>query len=307
MTEPPTTCAVHPTRPAAFRCDGCQRTLCNDCVQMSHRLILCAHCGEMAVPIATGRPTSSTAFRKTRAQTAHYTLADAFLYPFRGTGAGVFWVYFGLLAVVDVISSVVPFAGCILGIFTFLIALLVPRLLFTIVRTTGDGDNELPEWPEFDAWARVIDALAYGVIILLCIVPTVALVKISGCVMVTTQGAPGGPSCIPVLALGALLGLALWIPSFGAPAVYDSFWLIPRVDLLARALAVAPVEAGLIAGALTLLFVVSYVLRFTLGLVPLVGTVAATFLGIYASFTGAHLVGVYFRRHADELERLYIG
>jgi len=307
MTEPQTPCAVHPTRPAAFRCDGCQRTLCDDCIQMSHRLILCAHCGEMAVPIATGRPVSSTAHRKTRAQTAHYTLVDAFLYPFRGTGGGVFWSYLALLVVINVVSAFVPFAGCFLGVISLLILLLVPRLLFTIVRSTADGDNELPEWPELEVWERVVDALAYCVIIVLCVLPTVALVWVTGCSLVTVDGAPGGPSCIPVLALGALVGLALWIPSFGAPAVYDSFWLIPRVDLHARALAVAPVEAGLLAGALAALVVVSYFLRFALGQLPLVGSIAVTFLMVYTWFTGAHLVGVYFRRHADELERLYIG
>lgn len=301
------TCAAHPTRPATFRCDGCQRTLCDDCVKMSHRLILCAHCGEMAVPIATGRPTSSTALRKTRAQTAHYTLADAFLYPFRGTGGGVFWSYLALLVAMNLISAVVPLAGCILGVFGLLILLLVPRLLFTIVRTTADGDNELPEWPELEVWERVLDALAYGVILVLCVLPTVALVKVSGCVLLTVEGAAGGPSCLPVLALGALVGVALWIPTFGAPAVYDSFWLIPRFDLHARALVVAPIEAGLIAGTLAALLVVSYFLRFTLGQVPLVGAVAASFLMIYTWFTGAHLVGLYFRRHTDKLERLYIG
>lgn len=307
MPYHPTTCAAHPDRPAAFVCDGCGRGLCDDCVKMSHRLILCSHCGEMAVPVATGRPASSTEVRKVRAQTAPYSLADAFLYPFRGTGGGVFWTYFALLAVVDVISAVIPFAGCILGIFTFLIALLVPRLLFTIVRTTADGENELPEWPEFDAWARVMDALAFVAVMVLCFIPMSVLVALSDCALIPADGGAAAPSCLPILALGTLIGMALWVAAFGALGVFDSFWLVPRIDLHLRALAIAPVEAGMIAGTLALLYVVSYALRFTLGLVPLVGVVAATFLGIYTSFTGAHLVGVYFRRHADELDRLYIG
>lgn len=301
------TCAAHPSQPAGFRCDGCGRLLCDDCVQMSHRLILCAHCGEMALPIETGRITASTEVRKVRAQAAPYTLADAFLYPFRGTGGGVFWAYFGLLAVIDLISFFFPLAGCIFGIFTFFIALLVPRLLFTIVRTTADGDNELPEWPEFDAWARVIDFLTFGVVMVLCFIPMSVLVAVSDCALVPAEGSGAAPSCLPVLVLGTLIGMALWIAAFGSLGVFDSLWLVPRIDLHLRALAVAPVEAGIIAGTLALLYVVSYTLRFTLGLLPLVGAIAATFLGIYTTFTGAHLVGIYFRRHANELERLYIG
>lgn len=40
---------------------------------------------------------------------------------------------------------------------------------------------------------------------------------------------------------------------------------------------------------------------------PGVGTVLAVFVGVYAGFMGAHLVGVYFRRHYDRLETLYVG
>ena len=105
MAEPPSTCAVHHPRPAVYRCDGCARGLCEECVEHGHRLILCTHCGELAVPVATGRPVSTVEARRQRRVVRVYTLGEAFLYPFRGTGAWVFWTYVVLLVVSPAIAG----------------------------------------------------------------------------------------------------------------------------------------------------------------------------------------------------------
>ena len=307
MAEPQT-CAVHPDRAATYRCDGCHRALCDDCVQMSHRLILCVVCGEMAIPLATGRATSSRAVRKTRAMEGPYSLLDALLYPLRGHGSGVFWGYVALLVIFSALGTV-PVIGCFIAVPILIVGLMVPRLLFTIVRATADGDNELPEWPELDFWERLVDALAFGVMWVISWLPAVALVFFSGCgARLVQEGGWGaaGPSCwIPVV-VGVLLSKALWIATFGAPAVFDSFWLLPRVDLHVRALFVAPGEAAVIALFLGGLSLLSFGLGRGFDLVPVVGAVTGTALSVYTTFTGAHLVGLYFRRNAERLERLYL-
>ncbi|MGD2116705.1 MAG: B-box zinc finger protein [Acidobacteriota bacterium] len=308
------TCAVHQNTPAAYRCDGCHRGLCDDCVQMSHRLILCPHCGEMAIPVATGQAVSTTEVRRHRAVARPYSLAEAFLYPLRGQGSGVFWSYVVLLAIFATLPLVIPFSGCILLLPELLIALMVPRLLFTIVRATAEGDNELPEWPEFDFWARLVDALAYALIILIAWIPTVALVSFSNCggfgllERMAGMPAPEGPSCWPPLILGFFLSMALWIPTLGAQAVYDSFWLLPRVDLHLRALLAAPAEAAVISVLLAGLLLLGYGVATAFNvIIPIIGVPIGTALGVYTTFTGSHLVGVYFRRHSEKLERLYLG
>lgn len=311
MAEPQN-CAVHPDRVATYRCDGCHRALCDDCVQMSHRLILCKVCGEMAIPVATGRATSTTAVKRTRAMKGRYTLFEAFLYPVRGNGAWVFWTYVGLLTAFALLPGLFPLFGCLLVVPSLLVALMVPRLLFTIVRASADGDNELPEWPDFDFWERLVDALAYALIILIAWIPTLVLVSVSDCsglgLLTAAAGAePQGPSCWGPLVLGFFLSAALWIPTFGAPSVYDSFWLLPRVDLHVRALLVAPAEAAIFALLLGGLLVVGFGLGTFFHVIPFVGVAAGTAISVYATFTGAHLVGVYFRRHAEKLEKLYIG
>lgn len=318
MAAPQPTCAAHADRPAVYRCDGCARSLCEECVEHGHRLIMCRHCGELAVPVATGRPVSTLEMKRQRKVSRVYTLADAFLYPFRGTGAWVFGTYVVLLVVFQGAALFVPFGGLLVWIPSIIVALLLPRLLFNIVQTTADGEDELPEWPDFDFWARLGDFLAYAAIFVVSAVPVVALVALSGCsvaslvpgveeAIVDAGGqVPAGPSCWPFLVLGTLLSLLLYIPTFGAPSVYQSFWLLPRIDLHVRALLVAPAEALVFAVVLALLTVLSWALRFGLGMLPLVGLVAGIAIGVYTTFTGAHLVGVFFRRHAQRLERLYL-
>lgn len=302
------TCAIHTARPASHRCDGCRRLLCQGCVKPSHRLLLCAACGEMAVPLSGAAPRTSTELRRSSARNASYSLGQAFLYPFRGTGAMVFWVYFVLLVIFDVLPTLVPTLGCAFLIPSLVVALLVPRLLFTIVRTTAEGDDELPDWPDFDFWERLGDAFWMLVIVVVSVIPGVVILELSGCDMLTLVGAGDGRSCWPPLVLAFLVGVAIWLPTLGSFAVFESFWLVPRIDLHLRAHLTGIAESLVITVLLATLLVTSWGLRFALTFgVPYVGAVLAVFVGIYALFTGAHLVGVYFRRHYDALERLYVG
>ncbi len=308
MAEPQT-CSVHPDRPATYRCDGCQRALCDDCVQMSHRLILCSVCGEMAIPLATGRATSTTVARRTQAREQPYSLLQALTYPLRGKGSGVFWSYVAILVAFSVLS-VVPLVGCLILVPMLFVALLVPRLLFTIVRATAAGDNELPEWPEFELWGRLVDFLAYLLILAVAWFPGVVLLIASGhAEELVRAGEPttGSASGWLIYAVCFLLSQALLIPTFGAPSVFDSFWLLPRVDLHLRALFVAPGEAAIIACVLGGMALFCFELEFAFHVVPWLGAVGSVALAIYQQFVGAHLVGLYFRHHAERLERLYVG
>lgn len=302
-------CAVHRTRPATHRCDGCGELLCEECIEASHRLLLCRLCGELAVPVGgpsgSRAPIQSTEYRRVRAREAPYGFGDAFFYPFRGTGGMVFWSYAILLVLLNVVS-LLPLVGCLTWIVSLLILIMVPRLLFTIVRTTAEGEDELPDWPDFDIdmmWSWLGDALVMIAVVLVSALPGIALYHLLDCSVV---GLLAG-ECWGVVAAGFLLGVMLWIPTMGATSVYDSAWLLPRLDLHLRALAADPGLAAVMTVLLSTLFVGSYAVRFALGLIPLLGAVASTFIGVYTLFTLAHLVGVYFRRHFDRLERLYVG
>lgn len=145
-------------------------------------------------------------------------------------------------------------------------------------------------------------------IVVVSALPGILLFAVSGCDVLTLVGGAEGRSCWPPLVLSFLFGVAVWIPTLGATSVFDSFWLLPRLDLHARALLAAPAEALLMTVVLAVLLAGSWALRFAAVIaVPWIGTLLAVFISIYAAFTGAHLVGVYFRRHYERLETLYVG
>lgn len=310
-----TTCAAHPQAAAAYRCDGCGQLLCHECVQTGHRLLFCRLCGERALPLAgTAAPATTaagtiTGRRRERIvrSAAAYSLGDAMAYPLRGDSRGVFLVFVAVLLGLGLVRML-PFSSMAALLLSLVVWLLVPRFLFTIANRTAQGDDELPTWPDFDLWELVRTALLFGVTSLLSLLPAILLVRLGG---FTLGGLlTGGDSLVRflmVLAVGLLLSMALWVPAFGAVALYDTFLAALRLDLHVRALLVSPAEVAATTGMLAALLVVGTFLRLLLAGVPLLGGVLATAVLVYTLFTGAHLVGVYFRRHWDALEAVYLG
>ena len=88
-------CAAHPNVAARFQCDGCGKLLCDQCIEESHRLLLCRLCGERALPLHAGAPaTAQERQQSTRAAAVAaggaYGIGSALLYPFRGSGLFLF-------------------------------------------------------------------------------------------------------------------------------------------------------------------------------------------------------------------------
>ncbi len=304
----PRACTLHPGAAVEFRCSGCGELLCADCVEAGHRLFFCRRCGERALPLAAGAPATTTARRARVARdgAASYGYAEALAYPFRGGGATLFWVLLVLSWALDLAGRVPGLAivGWAVGaLFGALVALLMPRFLFDVAAATARGGDELPDWPDFDPWELLGSALLFVAIALLCLAPAALLLRVTGCLAELAAGDLG--SCLLALATGAVAAVALWVPAFGASAVYRTPWLFFRVDLHLRAVATAPGDylaaVALVAG----LQVVALVLRLAVTFLPLVGTVVGTAVGLYALFLGAHLAGVWFRRHPGELAAVY--
>lgn len=309
MTE--TTCATHSGRAATHRCEGCGKTLCSECVEEGHRLLFCRLCGEQAVPLEGQVPVTSRQRRHARIQASatSYSLADALAYPFRGLGAYVYWGYVGLLVVFMLVQFLVPIAGgLIIFIPQAIVALLLPGFLFTIARSSAQGNDELPDWPSFDFFHNLWELILFALIGILCLIPAYLLLTAFGCrPMAVLVGEASALPCITGIVLGFAFGVALWIPAFGATALFESGWLLPRVDLHLRAALADLGEFTAMALVVGVLFVVSRLLPLVLSLFPLVGDVLGVAVGVYGLFTGAHLAGVYFRRNYGEIESIYLG
>lgn len=318
---PERTCSVHSAAPAVYRCDGCGLLLCDECVEVGHRLLFCRHCGERALPLEASGAATSTELRRRRVQEGSYTLGDALGYPFRGLGLHMLLGYLVIRAVPPLVTLFgfnreLGCIGLLVGIvaviarilFAIFIFLLLPGLLFEIVRTTAAGENELPDWPDLsDVWARVGEVIGMFVIGVGCVIPTLLFMWAFGCSLESLIFG-GTARCLLAIALGMPIGIALWVPTVGAVGTFQSWWLAPRIDLHARALrmlgSAATKTIGLVAGVLILGKIVE---TFAAGTEPLIGAALGDTISLYALFVGAHLIGVLFRRHARELEALYIG
>jgi hypothetical protein len=305
-----TACFTHPERPAAYRCDGCEKALCEDCIEAGHRLLFCRLCGERALPVAAHVPATSAAVSVERARQAPYGWSDAFFYPLRGKGGNIFGVFLACLLVLGILSfipllGIVP--GCFIWVLVGIVFLLWPGTLFAVVRTTAAGDNELPDWPDFnEVGDRLGELFGFLLIAAMAFLPGYLLLRLFGC----GAGADSGGLCFLLLAVACLVAVTLWIPSFGAVGIYRSNWLALHLNLHFRAIAAGQRDFWITVLVTGLLILVGQFLSFAAFLFffgSFIGLIVSAGVGMYAWLTGSHLVGLWFRRHAAELEAIYLG
>ena len=303
-------CVEHSAVGATHRCDGCGRLLCAECIEVGHRLLTCSHCGELAVPLASG-PANALDLERARVREVPYTLQEALLFPFRGEGAFVFWatvVYVGMLHVMLFVAPLLGYGGFFLGLMVLIlggiILVMVPGLSFAIVRRTAAGDDQVPGWPD---WSELDESLSevFAAIVLgfLALMPAIFLVAVTDCESGLVRM---DPVCFLVLILALVLGMPLWIPAFGAVAVFGNPWLCIRWDLHLRALLAIWRPTLRTAVALLGLYFLGALGGIVLGVIPLAGGLVTVVVDIYAWFVGMHLIGLMMRRHEVDLEPIYL-
>jgi hypothetical protein len=300
-------CATHPLRAAAFYCDGCGKRLCDGCIETGHRLLFCRHCGERALPLAANGAATSQAHARQQRIRAPYPWRDALSYPVRGKGGALFWVVVALAAI-RLWPGVTPIDGIVTAVVGLLLGCLVlflwPALLFSVARTSAEGRVTLPNWPDFLDPARVREIVAFLAATALVVLPAVAFGLLLGCAPYAPGDLMDALRCAAAVALGCVIGVPLLVPAFGAAAVYQDGWLIPRLDLHVRALR-ATGEDGRVACGLVLAALLSGQLAGLLlggGFLPRLLDAAVS---AYASLLAAHLSGVLFRRNERALAEVY--
>lgn len=297
----PPPCTAHPDRAAEFRCTACRRRLCAECVETGHRLFFCRHCRERAVPLDSESPTATNAYARQRALDRPYGFRDALSYPFRGLGRYLVPVWALWLTAGSLLGTIGALAT------QAIVALLLPGLLFAIVRTTAEGDDELPDWPDYaEPFARLGEILKSLVIWLVIFAPIwVAghFAELSPLALVTGRA---GAADLAILFVALGVGLCLGVFAFGATGTHASGWLSFRLDLHLEALLSPAGPAGLATVGIVLGLTL---LRILLGLLvaplPLLGTLLSSALGGYALVLSAHFVGLLFRRHRATLDGIY--
>jgi ANCHR-like B-box zinc-binding domain len=297
---PAEVCALHSETAASFRCDGCGRLLCQECVKEGHALLFCSICGERALPLRTGQPVTTREREREEAIRRPYSLREGLLYPFRGLGLFLFVSTIFAFGVVRFMAA----WSCLGFLFFLALFALMVTLQFKIVRSTAEGDNELPDWPEyFGLTERLADLLTYLFIGCLNVAP-VAL-------FVVAVGIPGLSTMEPSLLFWTGFAICLWVGTammllaYGAAGTYGLAAAL-RVIVHVRAFRAAGADAVTVTNLVFVMQALIFVLRAVLvGTVPFLGAVLAGTMGIYWFFTGPHLAGVLFRRHRPILDALY--
>lgn len=293
-------CAQHPGVDATFRCDGCGKLLCNDCIKKGHALLFCSLCGERALPLGEGQPATVKEVARRQAISKPYSFQQALTYPFRGVGL---YMFLATLASLAFVSFLLQYSG---GCYSMILAAglwsLMVGLQFKIVRSTAEGDDDLPDWPEYMDWGeRIGDIVVYLAIAFLQFSPVVIFTLLNMGKVLTPE-----PSLVfwAGFALLAWLGTALGTVAWGAAGRFDRINVL-RLDLHLKALKIGGADSVTATNLVFAVGILLFVVRALLQQVPWVGAAVAGILGAYWTFTSAHLAGVLFRRHILELEKVY--
>lgn len=241
VLSPAAACTAHPGAAALYRCDGCGRRLCGECVVESTRLMLCAHCGELALPLPADLPEEPgplAAPAPTPPPLDSRAGLRALLgYPLRGRQGALFAGLALLLAGVAGLERFAGEAGCVVFLPFALLLLLFPGLLGDVTRNAAQGLGDLLEWPDYRApGGRAREALLYYGVGALALIPASALLLGFGCVDRLARGAGLGLGCALVLGTGLWPSALLWMPLWGAAATTGSLQAaLAARDQLARA------------------------------------------------------------------------
>lgn len=296
-------CSSHPGRSAEYRCDGCDRLLCEECIEVGHRLLFCEHCGERALPLVEVEAANAVELSRQRVERTDESLQDALAYPFRGLGSYVFWGLFAVLAAFQAIEAVTPFGGLVLLAPRVLIAVLLPGLLFSIVRSTARGETELPDWPDWFDGERMREFMSAFALGFFTILPAALLFLFAGCGV--EELLSGGLGCWVLIFVGLGVGFLIWIPAFAAVAAFGPGLLVLRLDLHVRAFLATRIETVRVALLAVGLTAAGEILALVLSPVPLAGSLAELGIDIYAVFVSTHLIGLLLRKHERDLEPIY--
>lgn len=288
-------CAQHADRQATYRCDGCSRFLCDECIEESYRLLLCRHCGEMAVPLEAQKPANTRELDKVRTTSKTYTLKESLSYPFIGMGLFIF--FFAVI-----LKGVGLFGGFRIGL---LLTALLAALQFKIVRTTIRGEDELTSWPDFTNWSELISDLIAWILLEGTFSLLIAIYMGVG-VFNTIFGVEPSFGASIGFAAFLWLGTAFQIIGYGVAGGYSPIYLL----LVHKHVKSFSVTYGDAVRATNLVFMLRGVTFFAAGLVafvPLLGGFLSVAVEAYYLFMVSRLSGLLYRKHETALDDIYLG
>ncbi|MFB6351870.1 MAG: hypothetical protein ABEN55_12645 [Bradymonadaceae bacterium] len=143
-------CDDHPRRPADYSCVQCDGTWCGDCTVLEqtagNEVPTCPNCRSQMLPTggtADGGERGRTTGSSSRHGKFFGKLLVSLFYPL--AGGGLMMLFFGaFIALMTAVGLVIflPLLALGIGGLGYL-----TKYYFKIIQTTGNGDDELPDWP----------------------------------------------------------------------------------------------------------------------------------------------------------------
>jgi len=303
--DSPASCTEHAGVAAFYRCDGCARWLCLDCARSTGRLLLCAHCGELAVPLGGARPEladvperSSTAASAIGAPEAREPERDRELgrllaYPLRGRQALLTAVILGELALLVGTESFAGEAGCLMAIPRVLLLAFVPAFMCDVTRSTAEGERDLAAWPE--ARHRIRELFAFLVAGALALIPAAAVLSWSGAADLLVSGARLDPLRVLLFGAGLYASALLWLPAYSAVVAFGRIGAALDLETHVRNLVARPSASLNAAFVCWLALSAGPGARALLSRGSLAGTLAEVLLGAYGAIVAARAAGFWMR------------
>ena len=296
-------CTLHAGVPALYRCDGCGRSLCADCTRALTRLVVCAHCGELALPLAPRLPQAEAGAdagvtpAPPPALDAPVDWRELLAAPLRGRQVVLLAAIAALLAGVAGLEAFAGEAGCLVFLPRTLLLLLVPGLMGDVARHAAAGLADLEEWPDYSSPAARLRELAlFGAVGLAAILPAAWIGGALGCAERMAAGAGLEPLCWLGLGVGLAASAGLWPLPFAAAAATGSFAQAFDLRDHYRRLRAAPRAAAATAALGWGAMVAPQALRALLPAGSLVAVLAEALPGAYGTLVVARAAGLLRRR-----------
>jgi len=292
-------CSTHGGVEALYRCDGCGRLLCPDCALPQTRLVVCALCGELAVPLPSGLPEEEapTAPWEVPPLESRAGLVALLRWPLRGRQGLLLLLLSVLLAGAAGLDAAAREVGCVAFVPFALLVLLFPGLLGDTTRAAAAGLGDLGEWPDYRSpGGRSWEALLFFVVGGIALIPTSGILVGLDCDLRLASGEGMGGACAAALGVALWPSALVWVILWGAAATSGSLreTLDPR-DALGR-LARAPHAAATAATVGWLAMLVGPTLRLALPRGSIPAMIVEALPGAYGALVSARAAGLLLRQ-----------